>query len=312
MFHLKDFPRAQKVLLGNSFQQLTFEHYPLTLIVMPKRIGVVAKRGSEEIVAVARRVCDSIRNDGFSVEPELALGKRARIPGGKPIGQMRVDLIVTIGGDGTVLKAAREMRESDIPILGVNMGRRGYLTEVDPPEFDEALARWSRGDFQLEKQWKVSVFRGDKLLEEGLNEALITPSVPAKMLSLEVSLGARKFYSARADGMIVSTPTGSTAHSFSAGGPVIESSLNAFVLGFIAPLQPIHAIVVPASRTLQVKADRPSPDANVSIDGKVCGRLRLGESLTFRKSSKNTLFVRFGDSFLERSLRRLAGEKENV
>lgn len=279
---------------------------------MPKKIGLVAKSGSEEIVVATRRVCDSIRSNGFSVQPELALGKRAKIPGGKPIGQMRVDLIVTVGGDGTVLKAAREMPQADIPILGVNMGRRGYLTEVDPSEFDEAFARWSRGDFQLEKQWKLSVFRRDVLLGEGLNEALMTPSVPAKMLSLEVTLGARKFYSARADGVIVSTPTGSTAHSFSAGGPIIESSLNALVVGFIAPLQPVHAIVVPASKTLQVKVDNPSPDANVSIDGKVCGRVRLGESLTFRKSSNNTLFVRFGDSFLERSLRRLAREKENV
>ncbi len=279
---------------------------------MPKRIGVVAKRDSEEIVAVARRVCDSIKNSGFSVQPELALSKLAKIPGGKPIGQMRVDLIVTVGGDGTVLKAVREMPEADIPILGVNRGRRGYLTEVDPSEFDEALARWSRGDFQLEKQWKLSAFREDKLLGEGLNEALMTPSVPAKMLSVEVTLGAKKFYSARADGVIVSTPTGSTAHSFSAGGPVIESSLSAFVLGFIAPLQPVHAIVVPASKTLRVKVDNPSPDANVSIDGKVQGRVRLGESLSVRKSSNNILFVRFGDSFLERSLRRLAPERENV
>jgi NAD+ kinase len=279
---------------------------------MPKRIGVVAKRDSAEVVAVARRICGSIENSGFSVQPELTLGKRARIPGGKPIGQMRVDLIVTVGGDGTVLKAVREMPEDDIPILGVNMGRRGYLTEVDPSGFDEALARWSRGEFQLEKQWKLSVFRGDELLGEGLNEALMTPSVPAKMLSVEITLGARKFYSARADGVIVSTPTGSTAHSFSAGGPIIESSLNAFVLAFIAPLQPVHAIVVPSSKSLRVKVDTPSPDANVSIDGKVQVRVKLGEHLSFRKSPNNALFVRFGDSFLSRSLRRLAPEKENV
>ncbi len=279
---------------------------------MPKRIGVVVKRDSEEIVAVARRICDSIKSSGFSVQPELALSKLAKVLGGKTIGQMQVDLIVTVGGDGTVLKAAREMPQPDIPILGVNVGRRGYLTEVDPPGFDEALTRWSRGDFQLEKQWKLSVFRGDELLGEGLNEALMTPSVPAKMLSVEATLGGRRLYSARADGVIVSTPTGSTAHSFSAGGPIIESSLSAFVLGFIAPLQPVHAIVVPSSKTLRVKVDSPSPDANVSIDGKVQGKVKLGESLTFRKSANNTLFVRFGDSFLERSLRRLSPEKENV
>jgi len=279
---------------------------------LPKRIGVVAKRDSQEIVAVARRVCDSIKEKGFSAQPELALGRLAKIPGGKPIGQMRVDLIVTVGGDGTVLKAAREMPEADIPILGVNMGRRGYLTEVGPWDFDEALARWSRGDFQLEKHWKLSVFGGDRLLGEGLNEALMTPSVPAKMLSVEVTLGAKKIYSARADGVIVSTPTGSTAHSFSSGGPILESSLNAFVLSFIAPLQPVHAIVVPTSRTLRVTVDTPSPGAYVSIDGKVYGRVRIGESVTIRRSSNNTLFVRFGDSFLERSLRRLAPEKENV
>ncbi len=93
---------------------------------------------------------------------------------------------------------------------------------------------------------------------------------------------------------------------------MVESSVNALVLGFIAPLQPVHAIVVPASQTIRVKLDNPSPDANLSIDGKVQGKVRLGETVTFRKSSTNTLFVRFGDTFLQRSLRRLAPERENV
>ncbi len=279
-------------------------------MVMPKTIGVVAKRDSKEIAAAGKRICDIISRQGLSVVPEQALARSGKIPGGKPLNQIRADLMVTLGGDGTVLKVARELGNRDTPILGVNMGQRGYLTEVDPEGFEKAFSRWMTGDFQLEKLWKISVLVNNHLVGEGLNEALMTPTVPAKMLRLEISLAGRKLFTARADGLIVATPTGSTAHSFSAGGPVLEGSLNDLVMSFLAPLQPVSSLVVPSNKNLRVRLDKPGQDANLSIDGRLERRVGLGQSVLFRKSSNKTFFVRFGDSFLQRSLRRLSPEKE--
>ena len=279
---------------------------------MAKTVGVVAKRDSTETAAAGRKICETIKQQGLVVIPETGLARAARIPGGRPLDRLKSDLIVTIGGDGTVLKVARELGDPSTPILGVNMGQRGYLTEVEPAGFGRALSRWMSGDFQLEKLWKISVSLNNSLVGEGLNEALMTPTVPAKMLRLEISLGGRKLFTVRADGLIVATPTGSTAHSFSAGGPVLEGSLYALVMSFIAPLQPVRSLVVPSRKTLRVQLVKPGQDANLSIDGKLEKRVGVGQSVLFRKSSSSTVFVRFGDSFLQRSLRRLSPEKETL
>ena len=281
-----------------------------TLIVMSKTVGVLAKSGSKEIAQTAKKLCQIIQQHSLALVVDENLSKLSKIPEGKPLNKLRVDLLVTVGGDGTVLKAVREIPDPKTPILGVNMGRRGYLTEVDPSEFEESLAKWMKGDYQLEKLWKLSVVNDNKPLGEGLNEALLTPAAPAKMLSLEISLRGRRFYNARADGLIVATPTGSTAHAFSVGGPVLESSLDNFSLAFIAPLQPVRSIVVPVDGNLRVRIGEPGPDANLSIDGRLLREVKVGQSLSFRKSSNSTFFVRFGDTFLQRSLQRLSPERE--
>src|SRR5712692_4046380 len=125
---------------------------------MSKTLGVVAKKDSKAIAKAGKRICEIIQQQGLLVIPENGLARIGKIPGGKPLNQIRADLMVTLGGDGTVLKVAREMRDRETPILGVNMGQRGYLTEVNPEGFEKALSKWIRGDFQIEKLWKVSVF----------------------------------------------------------------------------------------------------------------------------------------------------------
>jgi len=278
---------------------------------MPNAVGILAKKGSKEIYREARRIHGIIEQHGLRSIPDDELGKDAKIPGSKPLRQMEIDLLVTIGGDGTVLKAAKEMRKPKTPILAVNMGRRGYLTEVEPSEFETAFIKWEKGDFELEEQWKLSVLRANRLVGEALNEALLLPTIPAKMLNLNLTLRGKRVFQARADGIIVSTPTGSTAHSFSAGGPVLETSMDSVSLTLIAPLQPVKSIVVPVKAGVQLRVAEPGPSANLVIDGRLEREIRIGQSLSFRKSGNSTFFVRFGDSFLQRSLRRLSSEREN-
>ena len=278
---------------------------------MPKAVGILAKKGSKEIYTEARRIHGIIEQHGFRSIPDEELGRDAKIPGGKPLKQMAIDLIVTIGGDGTVLKAAKEMLKPKTPILAVNMGRRGYLTEVEPSEFEAAFTKWEKGDYELEEQWKLSVLHKNRLVGEALNQALLLPTIPANMLNLNLALRGKRVFQARADGIIVSTPTGSTAHSFSAGGPVLETSMDSVSLTLIAPLQPVKSIVVPIKTGVQLLVAQPGPRANLVMDGRLEREIGIGQSLSFRKSGNSTFFVRFGDSFLQRSLRRLSSEREN-
>ncbi len=278
---------------------------------MPKVVGILAKKGSKEILTEARKIHKIIEQHGFRSVPDEEIGRSAKIPGGKPLRRMEIALLVTLGGDGTVLKAAKEMLKPKTPILAVNMGRRGYLTEVEPSEFEAAFTKWEKGDYELEQQWKLSVIHQNRLLGEALNEALLLPTIPAKMLNLNLTLRGKRVFQARADGIIVSTPTGSTAHSFSAGGPVLETSMDSVSLTLIAPLQPVKSIVVPVKAGVQLRVVEPGPSANLVIDGRFEREIRIGQSLSFRKSGNSTFFVRFGDSFLQRSLRRLSSEREN-
>jgi len=278
---------------------------------MPKAVGILAKKGSKEIITEARRIHEVIEQHGFRSVPDEDLGRSAKIPWGKPFRRMEIQLLVTLGGDGTVLKAAKEMLKPKTPILAVNMGRRGYLTEVEPSAFETAFTKWEKGNYELEEQWKLSVLHKNQVVGEALNEALLLPTIPAKMLNLNLALRGKQVFQARADGIIVSTPTGSTAHSFSAGGPVLETSMDSVSLTLIAPLQPVKSIVVPVKAGVQLRVAEPGPSANLVIDGRLEREIGIGQSLSFRKSVNSTFFVRFGDSFLQRSLRRLSSEREN-
>src|SRR5947209_17570763 len=169
---------------------------------MPKVVGILAKKGSKEILTEARKIHKIIEQHGFRSVPDEEVGRSARIPGGKPLRQMEIELLVTLGGDGTVLKAAKEMLKPKTPILAVNMGRRGYLTEVEPSEFETAFAKWEKGNFELEEQWKLSVFHKNQVVGEALNEALLLPTMPAKMLNLNLALQGKQVFQPRSDGII--------------------------------------------------------------------------------------------------------------
>lgn len=279
---------------------------------MTKKVGILAKTQSKEVLATARKTYLVVKDSGLTPVPEAELSQTAKLAGGRPLKRMKVDLLITLGGDGTVLKAIRDMPDPQTPILAVNLGRRGYLTEIEPEDFEKSYTRWLNQDFQIEKQWCVSVFQNDRRIGNCLNEALLLPTVPDKMLSVDVSQNGRRIIKARADGFMVASPTGSTAHSFSAGGPILATSLDVFALTLISPLQPVRSLVVPADKKLRVNLEEPGPTATLVMDGNPVKEIRRMQPLEMRKSSVSARFVRFGDTFLQRSLRRLASERENV
>lgn len=279
---------------------------------MGKRIGVVAKTQSKEAIAVGRRVYRLLLDHQLTPVLDQNLARTLRAGSGRSVNAMNVDLIITLGGDGTVLKAVREMPDNKTPILAVNLGRRGYLTEVEPDMFEEYFDKWLKGDFQIEEHWRVSVFQNGRHLGDCLNEALLLPKTLDKMVNVAVDQNGHRVIKARADAFMVATPTGSTAHSFSAGGPVLETSLDVLVLTMIAPLQPVRSLVVPAGKKLKVTLAEPGPTAMLLIDGTPIKPIGLKQSIELKKSSRNARFVRFGDTFLQRGLVRLSSERENA
>lgn len=278
---------------------------------MRKLVGLLAKTESREALDTANEVRQIVIEHGYTPVIEKGLSEALRLGNGIPLPRMKVDLMITLGGDGTVLKAVRELPLRRTPILAVNLGRRGYLTEVEPNEFEESFEKWIGGRFQIEEQWLVSVFLKGRKIADCLNEALLLPATPDKMLNISVNQSGRKIIQARADGFMAATPTGSTAHSFSAGGPVLETSLNTLVLTLIAPLQPVRSLVVPADKRLAVTLERPGPSGTLLADGNSIRQIGLEQSLELKKSSESARFIRFGDTFLQRSLRRLSSEREN-
>jgi NAD+ kinase len=278
---------------------------------MPKRVGIVAKTESKEAVGMAKRVYRTVLDRGLIPVLEKQLSLTSRLGPSRPLKALNVDLMVTLGGDGTVLKTVRDMPQSKTPILAVNLGRRGYLTEIEPEDFEKSLDRWMKADFQIEEQWRVSVSQNGRQIGDCLNEALLLPTTPDKMLNVAARQDGKRIIKARADGFIVATPTGSTAHSFSAGGPVLETSLNVLVITLIAPLQPVRSVVVPADKKLSVTLEKPGPTATLVNDGNPVKQIGLGHVLELKRSAHSAHFVRFDDTFLQRSLRRLATEREN-
>jgi NAD+ kinase len=269
------------------------------------RIAIVSRPDDPKAVDTAIQVLNYLRDNGLEAIPERTLAQKAGLGDGREARDLHCDAIITVGGDGTVLRTCMSMPDPETPILAVNMGRRGYLTEVGPSQALEAVEKLLRGEYYIEEHSKISVFLDGAHLADGLNEALIVSSSPSKTLEIQLSLGGLELLTIRGDGLIVSTPTGSTAHAFSAGGPVLHTGLNAFNIVFLSPLDPIRSLIMPDGNALNVKLLR-GLGAILSIDGCMEEKIDIKSTITVGRSKKSAKFIRFKENFTIRSLRRLS------
>jgi NAD+ kinase len=272
---------------------------------MTKRIGLVSRLDHNDALAKSKEIYDFILKRKLTVLPETGLARLQNLEGGCQISEMDVDLVVTVGGDGTVLKTCINLPKPDTPILSVNMGRRGYLTEVEPVHAIKALESYLSGDYRLEDHLKLSIHLDNRWLADGLNEALVTSTMPSKMLRFSLRLDNRKLVECRADSVIVATPTGSTAHAMSAGGPILDNSLDAFVIVFVCSLEPIRPIVIPSRSSIEISLLDERPVGEIVVDGRYQHKLFPRSFLQIRRSKYKSVFVRFETSLLSRSLSRL-------
>jgi len=200
-----------------------------------------------------------------------------------------VDLIIVLGGDGTMIATARMIGDHEISVMGVNFGGLGYLAEFRIDELFTALDSILAGDYRLDRRVMLSVemFRGDELVTHNrvLNDVVINKSALARIIEIDAFLNDQFVNSFRADGLIVSTPTGSTAYNLSAGGPVIFPSMNAVVITPICPFTLSNRpIVVPDDALIQLRLKTKDEDVSLTLDGQVGHPLSANDRVVIRKS----------------------------
>ena len=201
-----------------------------------------------------------------------------------------VDLILVLGGDGTMIATARLMGDREVPVLGVNFGGLGYLAEFRIEELYSALESILSGNYRLDQRvmLEVELSRGDQRVTSNrvLNDVVINKSALARIIEIEASLNHQFVNSFRADGLIVSTPTGSTAYNLSAGGPVIYPSMNAVVITPICPFTLSNRpIVVPDDAVIELCLKTHQEEVALTLDGQVGFPLNVEDRVVIRKSS---------------------------
>lgn len=203
------------------------------------------------------------------------------------------DLIVAIGGDGTVLSAAADALALDIPVCGINVGKVGYLAEFKESEIDDLAAALGAGDFAIAEHAVVSV-RSSSHAALAVNDVVVEKVVSQRIIEVSVAVNGRPLATYRLDGMIVATPLGSTAYSLSAGGPVVDPSLDALILTPIAPHSLLTRPVVLAPDavvTIAIDVDRP---ARINVDGRELCLVEPGHVVTVERGTRQVKFVSLG------------------
>ena len=207
------------------------------------------------------------------------------------------DLVITLGGDGTVLYAARAVNEMGIPILPVNLGTFGYITEVGKDEWKEAFEYFEQHGTNLSRRLmlRITVSRnGHKVWHaSALNEAVISSAGIAKVISLDLSLDKTPAGSFRADGMIIATPTGSTGYSLAAGGPILDADMSAVIITPVCPFTLSNRPLVTSGKvvTLSVKEEQRT-ELLLTADGQLFFPLEEGDTITVEKSRSRALLVK--------------------
>jgi NAD+ kinase len=271
-----------------------------------KSVGIVARFDKKKAIKLADDLAKFLKAKELEVYVEDTLAEKMNIKGkSAPLEKMKTDFIITIGGDGTILRTCVSIPKPEPPILAINMGVRGFLTEVEPKQAFTAVDKCLKGQITIEKCMKLSITADNLKFPDALNEVLISAGEPAKLLYARILKDKEMILDCQADGLMVSTQTGSTGYSLSAGGPVLDPGVNAFVLTPACALSVFRSIVFPADSSLTVEVVRPRKVLAV-VDGHHRQIISSKTpSLTVTRSKYETSFIRFKENFYNRLRSRL-------
>ena len=270
-----------------------------------KSVGLVARYDRKSALKLTEDLAEYLKSRGLKVYVEDTLTDKVTTKEEFiPLSKMKADFIITIGGDGTILRTCLNVPKPEPPILAINMGVRGFLTEVEPKSAFEAVERILKGEFKIEKCAKLAVTIGKEPMPDALNDVVISACEPSKILYTQICKDGKPILKCQADGLIVATQTGSTGYSLSAGGPVLDQEVDAFVLTPICSLTVFHSLVFPADSTVSFNVERPR-EMLVLIDGNYRKLVSADEILKVTRSKNVTSFIRFETDFYDRLKNRL-------
>ncbi len=254
-----------------------------------RNVAVVSKVGSKESEDAARLVTKkflNIKSNVFTISPvkvEGAIG----IESLEDLKRQKLDLAVTLGGDGTTLRVFRHL-ENNTPILTINVGgNRGILSEITIDQIDNAIDQILKGKFFLDKRTRVIASCNGKDFPPALNEIYISRTNMTKTSEIEIRF-QNDTVKQKMDGVIIATPSGSTGHSFSLGGPILHESLDVLIITPVAPVYRLESIVVPDEKIEIIS----SHDCNIVMDAQVIKSAGYEETITIKKFKKPAVFVR--------------------
>jgi NAD+ kinase len=248
-------------------------------------------------LSCARQMKKALTKEGVTVIVEKDTAACLGEPG-VLCGEADADVAVVIGGDGTILRTVQQM-ERQIPIIGINHGEVGFLADLEPDDAWEFVRTLVTG-FEVEKRMRLSLYMGDEPLGDALNEALIVTTRPAKMLRFSIVIDGRVSEQFRSDGLLVSTPTGSTAYAMSAGGPIVDPRIEGFLVVPLAPyMLSSRPHFIGSDRRLEIRLESSKP-AKLVIDGQKTVELGSSATLAVQKAQQPALFVDAYRNFFEK------------
>jgi NAD+ kinase len=263
-----------------------------------KKVGIIAKKNKKEASEIVAEIVPWLIARGVTPLIDSQTAQKAGLSsemGPEEIPET-ADGIIVLGGDGTMLYAARLMGDREIPILGVNLGSLGFLTDVAVPELKDTLVRFISGDVQICERMMLEATvedgSGKRETFSVLNDVVVNKGNLARTIRLQAHVDGAFLTVFNGDGLIIATPTGSTAYSLSAGGPIVHPNMSAVIITPICPhLLTNRPIIVPESSVIEVNLVSGEGNVSVTLDGQVGTEFSLRHRLTVRKSARKTLIV---------------------
>ncbi len=279
---------------------------------MTIRLGIVGHvdyEGLDQILEFLAREAPAL---GFSLAYEAELERLA--PGGARLGHpSQIDALITLGGDGTLIRGARFLGGANVPIFGVNLGKLGFLTTCQAEEFPEAFARFVRGEHHVQSRMVLEASTWTATGELGLhlralNDVAVHKGGYARVLRMKVSANDELIARLAADGIVIATPTGSTAYSLSAGGPIVVPTFDSFIVTPVAAhTLALRPTILPPDVTIAVDMEEGNEEVLLTADGQVGIAIAPGQRITVRRSPHPVRLVRFSDLTFFKRLRHKLG-----
>jgi len=249
------------------------------------KIGITAKHTNvERFTPVLKRLYEYLKKAEKDVYIEKHVADLIGLKKYKEFyrGQTDVDLLLVLGGDGTILSVVRTMRKFNTKIFGINIGNLGFLSEIPPVQIHKTLSKIFKGEYTIDSRLMLSIelVRNKKVIKKfhALNEAVISQGTLARLINLKTEVNGKKLTTYFADGLIIATPTGSTAYSLSAGGPIVHPSLKTFIITPICPHSFTQKpIIIPDDKKIEVTVENRKHQIHLTIDGQESASLEDGD-----------------------------------